>query len=219
MKNYAITTARYLYDEHKQEILQFETMYTEYLAEFNFQLLILPSLLDVQIFDQINPQLVLLPGGGDVPAEYYDSDVNVVAQQCRNQIEVALISCAVRRNIPILGICRGMQMLNGYFGGKLTRGPSPSHPVAINHSVRILGCGHTCLANSYHRDFIEKKALSKNFEPIALHENCEHIEAFIGKDCPILGLQWHPERMNQNNPCRKYSSKLIRKLISKGKIT
>lgn len=218
MKNYAITTARYLYDEHKQEILQFETMYAEYLAEFDFQLLILPSLLDVQILTQINPQLVLLPGGGDVPAEYYDSNVDVVAQKSRDLIEDALISYAVRRNIPILGICRGMQMLNGYFGGKLTRGPSSSHPVAIDHSVRILGCEYTYLANSYHRDFIQKSALSKNFEAIAIHENCEHVEAFVGANCPVLGLQWHPERMDQNSPCRKYSSKLIKKLISKGNV-
>lgn len=206
-----------MYDEHKQEILQFETMYAKYLAEFDLQLLILPSLLDARIFDQINPQLVLLPGGGDAPAEYYDSNVSVVTQQNRNLMEVALISYAVRRNIPILGICRGMQMLNGYFGGKLTRGPSPLHSVAIDHPIRILGCGYTYLANSYHRDFIEKTALSKIFVPIALHENCEHVEAFMGKDRPMLGLQWHPERMNQNNPCRKYSSKLIMELISKGK--
>ena len=42
-------------------------------------------------------------------------------------------------------------------------------------------------------------------------------EGFEHESLPVWGVQWHPERMNQNNPCRKYSSKLIMELISKGK--
>lgn len=218
MMKYAISTARQLVDVHGQEIIQIEEAYAEYLAQFGFQLFVLPLLSDIQTIYHLQPEMVLLPGGGDVPDEYYDSNVEVISQDNRNLMEKKLIDFAINNNIPLLGICRGMQMINGFLGGKLTRGLDQFHPVASNHNIQIKNCGDICEVNSFHRDVIQLDSLAKGLEAIAFHENYEHIEAFVSNRHPILGLQWHPERMDKNTPCRRYSDKLISKLIDRGSV-
>lgn len=215
MMKYAIATARQLVDVHGQEIIQIEELYAEYLAQFGFQLFVLPLLSDIQTIYHMHPEMVLLPGGGDVPAEYYDSSVDVIAQCNRDLMEKKLISFAIDNNIPLLGICRGMQMINGFLGGKLTRCLEQSYSVASNHYIQICNSESICEVNSFHRDVIQLNSLSEELEAIAFHENYKHIEAFVGIKHPILGLQWHPERMDKNTPCREYSDKLITKLIDR----
>ena len=216
MMKYAIATARQSVDKHGQEMIQIEDTYAQYIEEFKIQLIILPSLSDIRIMEQFQPVMILLTGGGDAPAIYYDAAVECNLQQRRDEIEIKLIQYAINNNIPLLGICRGMQVINGYFGGKITREPTHSHPVAVSHIIECVDEGILYETNSFHRDVIQKDALSKELTAIAYHENAKHVEAYIGINHPILGLQWHPERIDKNAPCRKYSNKLIAELISKG---
>lgn len=213
---YAVTTARQLVDAHGQRILQFEEAYAEFLEQFGFQLFVIPLLTDIQSIYHLHPKMIFLPGGGDVPAQYYDADMEVASQECRDLIEMLLISFALENHIPLLGICRGMQMINGFLGGKLTRVLNKSHPVAVNHFIHISNCSDTYEINSFHRDVIRINALSDKLEAIALHENYGHVEAFVGYKQPILGMQWHPERMDKCTSGRKYSNKLVAELIAKG---
>lgn len=215
MTNYVISTARQIVDEHKQNIFQFEEAYAEFLLKFDLQLFVLPSLTDIRMLSHLNPTMVLLPGGGDSPAEYYDSEVEVIPQKHRDSIEMKLIDFAINNNIPILGICRGMHMINGFLGGKLTRGMGKDHPIAINHTVYVPGYGNVCEVNSFHRDVIQMEGLSPKLRATAFHENNRHIESFVGIEYPILGLQWHPERMDENTFCKKYSYQLVADFISK----
>ena len=215
MKNYVVTTARQLLDIHGQEIIQFEKAYAEYLEQFDLQVVILPILSDIQAIYNLRPQMILLPGGGDVPVEYYDSEVKVFSQSRRDSIEIQLINFAIDNSIPLLGICRGMQMINGFFGGKITRRGEQDNSVAINHDIYISDCNNFLEVNSFHRDIIKKNGLANQLVPIAFHRQYQHVEAFVGIKYPILGLQWHPERMSRNSSCQNYSNKLIRELITR----
>lgn len=219
MKKYVVTTARQLQDMHGQKIIQFEEAYVEYLAQFDLQLVILPVLPDIQILYTLNPQLILLLGGGDVPEEYYDSDVEILIQKRRDSIEKQLINYAMEHNIPLLGICRGMQMINGFLGGKVTRAVEQGSLIAVNHDIYVPGSGIVLEVNSFHRDVIKKEGLSTQLTPIAFHVNCQHVEAFVGTVYPFLGLQWHPERTDKDSSCRKYSNQLIRELIARGGVS
>lgn len=203
---------------HGQTIFQTEALYGEYLEKFGLQLIVLPLLVDIEVINKLHPALILLPGGGDIPSAYYDSNVEVVPQHYRDFIEIQLIKFAIDNKIPLLGICRGMQMINGFFGGKVTRIFGYSHPVSIKHTILIsaLNSDSNYKVNSFHQDVIQIDSLADNLEIIALHENQKHIEAFIGINQPILGLQWHPERENNDSFCKKYSNKLIIELIARG---
>lgn len=214
MMNYVISTARQTVGEHKQDIFQFEEAYAKFFSRFDLQIFILPLLTDMQSIFHLHPAMVLLPGGGDSPAEYYDSKVEVISQRHRDSIELKLIDFAINQNIPILGICRGMHMINGFLGGQLTRGTGQCHPVAVNHTIYIPGHGNIYEVNSFHRDVIEAEKLSKKLMATAFHENRHHIESFVGIEHPILGLQWHPERMDENAFGQKYSCQLVADFIN-----
>jgi putative glutamine amidotransferase len=64
---------------------------------------------------------ILLTGGGDVDPTLYggDPDSAIQVNRARDEFEIALIKAALRKNIPILGICRGCQILNVANGGDL----------------------------------------------------------------------------------------------------
>lgn len=216
MKNYAVTTARQLLDIHGQEIIQFEEAYAEYLMQFDFQVIILPLSSEIQIIDILKPKMILLSGGGDVPIEYYDSEVKVFPQNHRDLMETQLIDYAIDNRIPLLGICRGMQMINGFLGGKVTRRGAQDNFIGLNHDICLSTCDNIFEVNSFHQDIIQKDGLASQLIPIAFHKPYQYIEAFIGIKYPILGLQWHPERMKKDSDCQKYSNQLIRELIAKG---
>lgn len=210
---YAVSTARQNVNEHQKNIFQFEEAYADFLVKFGFQLFVLPMLADILVLEHLRPELILLPGGGDSPAEYYDSKVGVFPQNHRDDMEIKLMDFAVNNNIPVLGICRGMHMINGFLGGRLTRGEG--HPVAVGHAVYTQGHGNIFGVNSFHRDVVRVEGLSQDLRAIAYHENGRHIEAFEGICHPILGLQWHPERMDGNFSGQNYSCRLISDFIAK----
>ena len=211
---YVIASARQLLDHHGQDILQFEEAYATYFASLGYQLLVLPAQTNICVIERLDPDLVLLTGGGDVPAEYYNSDIKVVAQHERDLLENAMIEFAMKHHVPLLGICRGMQMINGFLGGELTRNNENTHPIAVSHRIHIFDCiDADCVVNSYHRDVIQRNLLSKELKAIATHQTQNHVEAFVGITRHILGIQWHPERMGKASACRKFSDILINRLI------
>jgi len=212
----AITTARQSFDIHGQMISQFEEAYGSYLLRYGYQLYILPAKSDLKAIDMIQPQLVLLPGGGDIPAHYYDSAVEVASQTDRDVLETYLIEYSISNKIPLLGICRGMQMINGFLGGKVTRATFDKHPIGINHLISHIKSGREYEVNSYHRDIINPCSLSKSLKAIAIDCNRKHIEAFTGMDYHILGLQWHPERLVKMDTSKDISHELLLNFFTKG---
>jgi len=212
----AITTARQSFDKHGQMILQFEEAYTEYLTKFGYQLYVLPAKSDLAAISMIQPHLVLLPGGGDIPAHYYDSTVEVASQTDRDVMEMHLIEYAISNKIPLLGICRGMQMINGFLAGKITRDTFDKHPVGVNHVIRDIQSGREYEVNSYHRDIIQPCSLAKALTAIAVDSKNRHIEAFIGVEHHMLGLQWHPERSVEIDTGKDISRELLTNFFAKG---
>ena len=130
----------------------------------------------------------------------------------KDEIETRLLHQAMRRELPILGICRGSQLLNVVCGGTLygdvqkEKGSHRKHIDLENydtyrHPVSVVP--HTPLArwyrrkalnvNSYHHQGILK--LSPRFQPMA-HADDGLIEAYYDPDAAfVVGLQFHPERM------------------------
>lgn len=128
----------------------------------------------------------------------------------RDELEMKLIDDAVQRRLPILGICRGEQLLNVYFGGTLRRslaGLYVEDPEirTILPRKRIVVEGGTCLAavlgprparvNALHRQAIDR--LGRGMR-VAARDRNGIVQAIEHESLPmVLGVQWHPEYLLQ----------------------
>lgn len=154
---------------------------------------------------------LILCGGSDIDPKYYgepmDGSVNIDLE--RDKAEFALLKAYVEAGKPVFGICRGLQLINIFFGGTLHQDiPEADLHKKINgvdsvHNVTakadsILGkvYGETFAVNSAHHQAI--KDLGAGLRATA-RWNDRYIEGIEHKDHPIFAVQWHPERMCFNN--------------------
>jgi gamma-glutamyl-gamma-aminobutyrate hydrolase PuuD len=205
-----LITQRHVQNKYGDWIDCLEDNYIVYLERFGLNLFPVTNVtgrLD-EIISAINPSGIVLTGGGDVDTGLYGGqtcDMGVIAKE-RDRCESKLLEIAVRKAIPVLGICRGMQFINVFFGGKLvaaikdidTRG---EHGVPSKHNVRITDDAFSkklgkdkFQVNSYHNRGILRDGLGKYLDAFAVFEGLGLIEAFHHARYPIVGIQWHPER-------------------------
>ena len=174
---------------------------------------------------------LILTGGDDIdPAIYGEEtlyDTVVVAPE-RDRQERIVINMAMERNLPILGICRGIQMLNVHFGGSLYQDIPSQIPSDVKHSMEkpYHRLSHMCLVepgsplhalcgslrfgvNSHHHQAV--KDLAPGFVALGRSED-GIVEAICHPGKPFCwGVQWHPERIWDIEPS---SAKLFERFIS-----
>jgi len=151
----------------------------------------------VQLVRQWGAQALLLTGGNDIAATGSHRDV---APE-RDRTETSLLEWAETTNVPVLGVCRGAQMLNLHCGGHLQRMDPAHQDERRTHRVRFAPhWGLPELAvNSFHEWGIRAEGLSRMLEPQAIAEDGA-IEAFQHRGRPWLGMMWHPERSEPGPP-------------------
>ena len=168
-----------------------------------------------EFFSAVNPDLVVLTGGGIIQSETYRYDVFGWHQDDRDHMEDKLIRAALDKNIPLLGICRGMYKLNAYFGGRISCLDDANAPRTIGHPHPVeLMDGKVFEVNHFHGDALYDADLGNNIAPIAYDSENSSIEAFRHTVNKALGLQWHPERMQPEAEGRKWAMKQIALLFN-----
>lgn len=210
----AFITMRETKNEYGKQIDALEqTYYHFWLKNLNTTLFPLPneSLLKESSFKNID--LIILSGGGSVPNRYIvDTDKLRAEQKMRDSLESKLLMTALSCNIPIIGICRGMQYINCLLGGKVVD-LKASHPAGIEHKI-VTGQHSTHIVNSFHNDGILKTYLSHELIPVAVDANNENlVEAFRHRTANVLGIQWHPERSFSSIEGYNYTLSLIKGFI------
>ena len=128
----------------------------------------------------------------------------------RDVFEYALMDFARKEQLPIVGVCRGMQMINQYFGGTIT--PIQEH-VGVRHRIEFCnGWQHfnSRTVNSYHEFGIFAENLAKDLQISAQHADGS-IEAFVHSQQKIAAIMWHPE---QENPSLTADIELLKGLLS-----
>lgn len=119
----------------------------------------------------------------------------------RDKTEIDLINWATKDKKPIIGVCRGMQVLNVYFGGRLSKVDSRQH-VAKEHILEFdegefkASYLKESIVNSYHNWGIMLDGLAKHLHPFATYGKSE-VEAFKHTKFPFTAIMWHPERYKE----------------------
>ncbi|SLM30915.1 putative Peptidase C26 [Desulfamplus magnetovallimortis] len=113
----------------------------------------------------------------------------------RDETERTLCLWAIENNLPLLGVCRGMQVLNHVLGGKLPSqekgGISSQTHVGTYHNVYI--ANEYLAVNSFHTGILENKDISSDLSVWAIAED-NSIEAVRTQNRLAYGIMWHPER-------------------------
>jgi putative glutamine amidotransferase len=159
---------------------------------------------------------LILTGGEDVDPAWYNADrsplLNPPSRE-RDLFELALFASARQREIPILGICRGIQLINVALGGTLYQDLPSERPGSVDHNgaatrterthaVRLVPesvaaevLGATSIrVNSFHHQGIRDLAPGLIATGWSEDELIEVVETERGQPW-ILAVQWHPEEM------------------------
>ncbi len=199
---------RQQYNKYNAPIDMLEHNYLHYFKSFDILLLPIPNVTSqVQdYFNQFPIEGIILTGGEDINPKLYGENIewpNI--SPLRDETEKRMLEIAVARRIPVLGICRGMQFINVFFGGKLvkniTEEITSSHEPGKEHSInlaeeRIISkTGKTeMMVNSFHSQAVTTHTLSSSLKMFAIAQEHGIIEGIYHPSLPIAGIQWHPER-------------------------
>lgn len=179
---------------------------------------------------------LILIGGHDVSPRYYDQEPREklgVIKPDRDASDVALLQAAIAKDIPVLGICRGLQLMNAALGGTLYQDLSENSDIKIQHDQlaspeqvvhKVIVDQDSYLShliedgayvNSVHHQVIDE--LAPSLQACAWSGDGV-IEAVVsGEDVPqMVGLQWHPETLYQVEPAQlAFFEDLIRRAQAK----
>jgi putative glutamine amidotransferase len=197
--------------------------YVHALLEAGAAPVLIPNIADKAILRAVYERLdgLLLPGGGDIDPVHYGESRHEKCNEPsaeRDDTELALARWAIEGGMPLLGICRGIQVLNVALGGSLFQDIQaqlpgaerhdwyPNHPRdRLSHTVsihpdarlaRIVGTG-TLPINSLHHQSVKDVAPGL---VVAGRSPDEIIEAVEAPGHPFaVGVQWHPEELVGND--------------------
>ncbi|MGB5737163.1 MAG: gamma-glutamyl-gamma-aminobutyrate hydrolase family protein, partial [Thiohalocapsa sp.] len=151
---------------------------------------------------------LIIGGGNDIGPEHYggDLDAKVKADPERDQLEIEWIQRALEKNIPLLGICRGAQLINVVHGGTLHQDIRPLRKRTYNRPgllptkqvrlapdslvARICGKAHLRVNSLHHQAIKDPGAglhvVGRDLDDITQAVECASVQR-------IIGVQWHPE--------------------------
>lgn len=152
---------------------------------------------------------LLLPGGGDINPESYGEMIqgSVPVEKWVDRLQFSLLEEFIRLSKPILGICRGLQLINVQFKGSLIQNLESAsmhrrHPdgqdqvhtcQAVKGSWLSMLYGESFSHNSSHH-----QAVSRLGKGLVVDSRCPEdgvVESLHHATLPIFAVQWHPERM------------------------
>lgn len=161
---------------------------------------------------------LILCGGGDISPLFYneENEKSLNVDISRDKYEFELLEKFIFLKKPVLAICRGIQIVNVFFGGTLYQnienhknidGTDLFHQVTAKERFLKNLYGEEFLVNSCHHQAI--KTLGKDLCVTAISPD-NVIEGIVHKSLSIIGVQWHPERIENGKLLFDYFLKLCR---------
>lgn len=153
---------------------------------------------------------LVLPGGPDIDPALYGAEPEtdlMNPEADRDAQELELLDAAAKEGVPVLGICRGLQMVNVWRGGTLNQNV-PEHgffedpPHSLQHEVVITPgsrlaevYGESMQVNSLHHQTVAR--LGDGLEVTACTPDGS-VEGLECEDAPVVAVQWHPELLESH---------------------
>ena len=163
-----------------------------------------------QIVDRLDG--IVLPGGTDVDPALYGAEPDpdlLATEPARDAQELALLDAAAAAGVPVLAICRGLQVVNVWRGGTLHQ-HVPAHgcfdepPDRLQHEVAITPgsalaevYGPSVMVNSLHHQTVDRLGAGLQVTAEAPDGTIEGLECV---DAPVVAVQWHPELLTEPDP-------------------
>lgn len=143
------------------------------------------------LIEALDIEGILLTGGNDVAT--LAGATNVAPE--RDATEKHLLEIAAERDIPVFGVCRGLQIMAHHYGSKLSR---VTEHVATRHAIEVWENQRVRLTdrdavNSFHDFGVRSKHLSPNLIPLAAAPDGT-VEAIVHRSRRQAAVMWHPER-------------------------
>jgi len=176
--------------------------------------------------------LLVLSGGEDVHPKYYGEDIKypdlVEINESRDRMELTLIGRALQRRRPVVGICRGIQILTVALGGRLyqdlgmegfnadmhkVKEGDAYHPVDFFEEFRDV-FGENGEVNSRHHQGIKDLPDDPPDLTVMARSPDGLVEAFRSDSLRVLAVQWHPER--HRSPLSDRLLEYIREFVGRG---
>jgi len=156
----------------------------------------------VEYIHRINARGLLMTGGDNVGPLPENSQAMDYAN-ARDFTEITLLDYAISEKIPIFGVCRGLQLINSYFDGKVECDiGSDGRHVNVQHEIEIVTApfpkvelNKRWVTNSYHGQGVKIDGVTPEMDVFALAGG-GIVEGLYHKNLPVLAVQWHPERDN-----------------------
>lgn len=150
---------------------------------------------------------LLLPGGGDIDPSRYNQENQACGDidPALDEVQFEIAQAFIQAGKPVLGICRGHQLLNVCFGGSLVQDiENAGHHRRIESKDNVhetTSVAGSCLEALYGLQFsvnsAHHQAIDDLGEVLVVIQKSDDgvIEAVVHETLPIIGVQWHPERM------------------------
>ncbi len=166
--------------------------------------------LDFAEFKPENYDGLLIPGGGDIDPKRYgqENHGSTHIDKALDTLQFCILDSCIKAGVPVMGICRGYQLINVYFGGTLVQDiptaaaharysaeePDKVHMSQVNHGSWLSHIYGTKFShNSAHHQAIDRLGTGLIADSRSVEDGV--IEAMHHETLPIIGVQWHPERM------------------------
>jgi putative glutamine amidotransferase len=152
--------------------------------------------------DYFQPDALVLTGG---------EDIGTTPE--RDKTEADMLDHALKTGLPVMGVCRGLQVINAHLGGTLIS--VGGHAGAV-HSISVTPLWDDLYSdgtevNSYHGLGVETDGLANDLITFATDVD-GHVEAFCHREKPLAAVMWHPER----GAALEGDRNVLRKMIEAG---
>lgn len=178
---------------------------------------LIPSLNNHEAIDKFLEEVdgIIMTGGDDISPELYGEDnrgLSINTSPQRDEAEIYLLGRALELGYPVLGICRGFQLINVYSGGALFQDLEKEfsggvvhrnmfrNPEDLHHEVNIgkesllsdIICSDRFMVNSRHHQGIRVPGRDLT---VTAYSDDGLVEAVENRDLNIIAVQWHPENL------------------------